>query len=143
MTAQDGYQKSKDLIRRNLLFSGAEVPQETAPRGNMTRQLSDALPKAVKGKGREVCRWNWEAEHVVTKTAQKMEGQGTEASHGTDCVFDQCNSRTQLKQAFFCVVEQRDPITSLALVFSVVVLLAVLGLPRAQMANLVKLHLVE
>ena len=48
MEAQDGYQKRRvkiqDPIRLTMLFCGQDAPQGRAPRGNMARELSKAIP---------------------------------------------------------------------------------------------------
>ena len=41
-------------IMHTLLLCGAEVPLGRAPRGNMARQLTEAIPEAERGKGKGV-----------------------------------------------------------------------------------------
>ena len=94
----------EDLIRHVFVLCGAEAPQGRVFRGNMARQLSDACPKAVKG--REGRRWRWQTTRAVAKAAGKVEGQATMclgASNnkkrtriGADHVFVQCNPKIRL-----------------------------------------------
>ena len=57
LTTQDGSNKRRTkiqyLIKHTLVLCGPKVPQARAPRGNMARQLNDAILKAEKGKERE------------------------------------------------------------------------------------------
>ena len=53
-TTQDGSNKRiQNLIKHTLVLCGPKVPQARAPRGNMARQLNDAILKAEKEKERE------------------------------------------------------------------------------------------